>query len=85
MNQFFFFEKEDFLKNGWIYDFVAYIFGFLKSVGIWWCYPLKYVIFLLTLPKFYAVRKYTVKPVKNVRSRFPAFVAFKVKTFLRMQ
>ena len=24
-------------------------------MGIWWCYPLKYVIFILTLPKFYAV------------------------------
>ena len=24
------FEKEDFLKNGWIYDFVAYIFGFCQ-------------------------------------------------------
>ena len=27
----------------------------------------------------------TVKPVKNVRGRFPAFVSFKAKNFLRMQ
>ena len=57
MNQFFFFKKEDFLKNGWIYDFVAYIFGFLKSVGIRWCYPIKYVFLLLTLSIFYAVQQ----------------------------
>ena len=36
-------------------------------MGIWWCYPLKYVIFLLTLPKFYAVHyKYLIWVIKHV-------------------
>ena len=40
-----------------------------------------------TINKIFFVKtnQYTVKPVKKVRSQFPAFPASKAKKFLRMQ